>query len=143
MRPGYIAKNAPFLHNNGSNLDFWKTASDNKKHMVEDTGNFVEHVWCKIKFYIFFVLCTFFVKLTVFEIFGLFWVFASFCLNWNKTIMAVDTLNLITHSIMEITFYISFISGTFLIWLTVYEILIFFWKMAVENTQDPCTTGLL
>ena len=44
MRPGYIAKNAPFLHNNGSNLDFWKTASDNKKHMVEDTGNFVEHV---------------------------------------------------------------------------------------------------
>ena len=44
------------MHNNGSKLDFWKIASDNKKHMIEDTENFIEHIWCKITFYIVFVL---------------------------------------------------------------------------------------
>ena len=37
--------------------------------------------------------------------------------------MVGDILNLIAHSIMEIKFYITFISNTFLIRLTVYEIL--------------------
>ena len=46
--------------------------SDNKIYMIEDTENFIEHVWCKIKFYIFFVLCTFFVKFTVFDILSFF-----------------------------------------------------------------------
>ena len=30
-----------FLHNNGSKLDFWKIASDDKNYMIEDTGNFM------------------------------------------------------------------------------------------------------
>ena len=30
-----------FLHNNGSKLDFWKIASDDKNYMIEDTGNFI------------------------------------------------------------------------------------------------------
>ena len=50
-----------------------------------------------------------------------------------------DILNLIVHSIMEIKICITFISNTFLIRLTVYEILRVFWKMAFENTQAPCT----
>ena len=25
-------------------LDFWKIASDNKNYIIEDTGNFIEHV---------------------------------------------------------------------------------------------------
>ena len=57
--------------------------------------------------------------------------------------MVEDTLNLIAHSLQEIKFYISFVSGTFLIRLTVYEILRVFWKMAFENAQAPCTTELL
>ena len=61
-----------FLHNNGSKLDFWKIDSENKDYIVKDTGNFIEHVLCKIQFYIFFVLYTFFVKFTVFEIFEFF-----------------------------------------------------------------------
>ena len=56
----------------GSKLDFWKFVSDNKKYIIEDTENFIEHFLCKITFYIFFVLCTFFVKFTVFEIFVFF-----------------------------------------------------------------------
>ena len=56
--------------------------------------------------------------------------------------MVEDTLNLIAHSIWEIKFYISFISGTFLIRFTVYEILRVFWKIAFEKTQVLCTTGL-
>ena len=57
--------------------------------------------------------------------------------------MVEDTLNLRTHYRKEIRFYITFTSSTFLIRLTVYEILRVFWKMCVENTQAPCTTGLL
>ena len=30
-----------FLHNNGSKLDFWKIASDDKNYMIEDIGNFI------------------------------------------------------------------------------------------------------
>ena len=63
--------------------------------------------------------------------------FDYFFLNWNKTIMVGDTLNLRTHSIQEIKFYITFIRSTFLIRLTVYEILRVFWKIVVENTQAP------
>ena len=47
---------------------FWKTAVANEKHIFEDTGNLIEHVLHKITFYIFFVLCTFLIKLTVYEI---------------------------------------------------------------------------
>ena len=56
--------------------------------------------------------------------------------------MVGDTLSLIAHSILEIQFYISFISSTFFIRFTVYEILRVFWKMAFKNTQAR-TTGLL
>ena len=129
------------FHYNGSKLDFWKIDSDNKNYMVEDTGHFIEHIWCKIKFYIFFILYTFFVKFTVFEILSFFEFFGIFFWNWNKKIMVEDTLNLMAHSIREIKFYTSFVSSTFLIGLTVYEILRVFWKIAFKNTRVPCTTG--
>merc|ERR1711895_250878 len=64
--------------------------------------------------------------------FKVFWIFFW---NGNKTIMVEDTLSLIAHSLMEIQFYISFISSTFLIRLTVYEILSVFWKMAFKNCK--------
>ena len=51
--------------------------------------------------------------------------------------MVEDTLSLIAHSIMEIQFYISFISSTFLIRLTVYEILSVFWKMDFRKYTFP------
>ena len=57
--------------------------------------------------------------------------------------MVEDRSNLIAHSMMEIEFSMLFLPGTFLIRLTVYEILRVFWKMAFENTQAPCTMGLL
>ena len=51
--------------------------------------------------------------------------------------MAVDTLNLITHSLMEITFYISFLLCTFLIRLTVYEILRVFLENGCRKYASP------
>ena len=61
----------------------------------------------------------FFIRvITVYDIgfFSIFW-------NLNKTIMVKDTLSLIAHSLMKIQFYIAFISSTFFIRFTVYEIL--------------------
>ena len=91
--------------------------------MVEDTEHFIEHIWCKIKFYIFFIPYTFFVKCTVFEILSFFKFLVIVFWNWNKMIMVEDTLNLMAHTLQEIKFYTSFVSSTFLIRLTVYEIL--------------------
>ena len=141
FRGGSTLWSCMVMHYNGSKLDFWKIDFGNKKYMVEDTGHFIEHIWCKIKFYIFFILYTFFVKCTVFEILSFFLIFWDFFWNWNKMIMVEDTLNLMAHFIREIKFYTSFVSSTFLIRLTVYEILRVFWKMAFENTRVPCTTG--
>ena len=65
--------------------------------------------------------------------------------------MVGDILNLIAHFILEIKFYITFISNTFLIRLTVYEILRVFvcvclcladcemWGRSVEFTTTPDT----
>ena len=57
--------------------------------------------------------------------------------------MVEDRSNLMAHFMLEIEFAMMFLPGTFLIRLTVYEILRVFWKMAFENTQAPCTMGLL
>ena len=69
--------------------------------------------------------------------------FDYFFLNWNKTIMVEDTLNLIAHSIMEIKFCISFISSTFLIRFTVYEILRVFWKLDFQKYASPMYYGII
>ena len=77
-------------HPKGPNLHKFKMAAvANKKHIFEDTGNLIEHVLHKITFYIFFVLCTFLIKLTVYEImrfFAFFWVFEFFKIKlyWLK-----------------------------------------------------------
>ena len=57
--------------------------------------------------------------------------------------MVEDTLSLIAHSIMEIQFYISFVSSTFLIRLTVYEILRVFWKMDFRKYTIPIYHGII
>ena len=119
---------------------FWKITADKKKRnyaiLVEDTGNLIEQVWKQIKFYMFFVLCTFFVKFTVYEIMRFFEFFIRLFLNRNKTILVEDTLNLMTHSRKEIKFSMFFIRDTFFIWLTVFEILRVFWEHGCKNTQD-------
>ena len=53
--------------------------------------------------------------------------------SWNKAIMVGDILNLISHAIKEIEFYISLIWRTFLTRLTVYEI--YFRKPFKKNSQ--------
>ena len=104
--------------------------------MVDDTLNLIEHVWNIIKLYIFFVPCTFFIKLTVFEIIRFLEFLRGFFWNCNKTIMVEDTLNLMPHFRKEINMRIFFIRDTFLIRFTVYEILRVIRKMAAENMQD-------
>ena len=74
-----------------------------------------------------------FIKFTVYEKMRFFEFFILFFLNRNKTILVEDTLNLMAHSIKEIKFSIFFIRDTFLIWLTVYEILRVFWEHGCQK----------
>ena len=60
-----------------------------------------------------------------------FWVFEFLFWNCKKTILVEDTLDLIAYFRKEIRFCIFFICDTFLILLTVYEIICFF-KMAAS-----------
>ena len=143
LRCGTTLHACMVMHYSGSKLDFWKIDSDNQKLYGWRYRKFIELILCKIRFYNFFILCTFFVKLTVFEILSFFEFLGIFFWNWNKMIMVEDTLNLMAHFIREIKFYTSFVSSTFLIRLTVYEILRVFWKMTFENMQAICTTGLI
>ena len=57
--------------------------------------------------------------------------------------MVRDTLSLIAHSIMEIKFCIAFISSTFLIRLTVYEILRVFGFLDFQKYASPMYYGII
>ena len=125
----------------GREVKFKMAASPPSKVLSNDIGwrylKSYNSIWREIWFYVFFVLCTFLIESTIFEILGFFLFFELFFWNCNRTIMVRYTLNLKAHSRSEIEFSISFIRGTFLIGLTVFEIFWVFWKMAPKNKQDP------
>ena len=102
----------------------------------KDTGNFIEHVWKKIPFYVYFVPFTFFIQFTVWDN-EVFWFFELFFWNCNKTILVEDTFNLITHSRKEMKLCIFFIRDTFLIWFTVYEIFRVLWENGCTKKTRP------
>ena len=66
--------------------------------MVEDTLNLFKQTLNEIRFYIFFVLIIFLIKVTVYEIMRFFEFLQKFFLNRNRALMVEDTLNLMTHS---------------------------------------------
>ena len=86
-------------------------------------GNLISNIFCSMQF---------FDKIHCLWDNEVFWVFQVFYWNGNKTILVEDTLNLIAHFRKEIRFCISFIRDTFSIWLTVYEIMRVFFKMAAS-----------
>ena len=128
----YIAKKAIFSKNGCG------TQKQHLNYFDWRYINVIEHVKSWISFTYF--PNDFFFLSSPFMIYDFFLVFF---LNWNKTIMVEDTLNLIAHSIMEIKFCISFISSTFLIRFTFYEILRVFWKLDFQKYASPMYYGIV
>ena len=85
----------------------------------------------------FFLFGKIFLKVNSFWDNGFFEFFDDLFLNWNNTFLVEDTLNLMAHFLKEIKFCIFFICDTFLIWLTVYEILIVFGKWRSKVHKPP------
>ena len=91
-------------------------------------GNLISNIFCSMHF---------FDKIHCLWDNEVFWVFQLFFWNGNKTFLVEDTLNLIAHSRKEIRFCISFIRDTFLIWLTVYEIMRGKKKTSLSRKRQP------